>query len=220
MTSPLIPAATLVLLVDSRDGIKTLLLQRQKSASFLPGAWVFPGGIVEAQDEQGDAWHTAAYAASRECLEEAGLAIAPSELTPFAHWIAPVEAGKRFDTRFFLAKLTQEKEVELQVSEIYASQWLSPREAIDRHHQQQLTIIPPTLISLELLSRFDRVDQAIAHYSALPPTTFAPKICFWQDQTFMLYQGDCAYDSLDMSKKGTRNRCQLKANGWHYLHDS
>jgi 8-oxo-dGTP pyrophosphatase MutT (NUDIX family) len=48
-------AATIVLLRDSGsaavgDGFEVLLLKRIKSAGFVPGAWVFPGGRVDADD--------------------------------------------------------------------------------------------------------------------------------------------------------------------------
>lgn len=44
------PAATLVLLRPSSRGPEILLLRRVRSAGFVPGAWVFPGGRVDADD--------------------------------------------------------------------------------------------------------------------------------------------------------------------------
>jgi len=86
------PAATLILLREGRAGPEVLLLQRTHSAAFLGGAYVFPGGSLDAQDTAlfprahglGDAQASArlglasgglAYyiAAIRECFEEAGI---------------------------------------------------------------------------------------------------------------------------------------------------
>lgn len=44
------PAATIALLRDGGPGLEVLLLRRARSAGFVPGAWVFPGGRVDRQD--------------------------------------------------------------------------------------------------------------------------------------------------------------------------
>lgn len=45
------PAATVVLLRDGEaGGLEVLLLRRVRSAGFVPGAWVFPGGRVDRDD--------------------------------------------------------------------------------------------------------------------------------------------------------------------------
>jgi 8-oxo-dGTP pyrophosphatase MutT (NUDIX family) len=44
------PAATAVLMRDSVAGPEVLLLRRLRSAGFVPGAWVFPGGRVDPAD--------------------------------------------------------------------------------------------------------------------------------------------------------------------------
>jgi glyoxylase-like metal-dependent hydrolase (beta-lactamase superfamily II)/8-oxo-dGTP pyrophosphatase MutT (NUDIX family) len=82
------PAATLILLRDSPAGPEVLMLQRTKSAVFLGGAYVFPGGSLDATDsslmdrivglDSGPVQPPAEYwiAAVRECFEEAGVLIA------------------------------------------------------------------------------------------------------------------------------------------------
>lgn len=44
------PAATVVLLRDAAAGPEVLLLRRVRSSGFVPGAYVFPGGRVDADD--------------------------------------------------------------------------------------------------------------------------------------------------------------------------
>ena len=44
------PAATLVLMRGGKDAPEILLLKRVRSAGFVPGAWVFPGGRVDEHD--------------------------------------------------------------------------------------------------------------------------------------------------------------------------
>jgi 8-oxo-dGTP pyrophosphatase MutT (NUDIX family) len=89
------PAATTLILRDGAQGAEVLMVRRSPAASFMPGAYVFPGGAVDAADALadeacdetparlagrvgavtgvGDAALAHAVAALRECLEECGL---------------------------------------------------------------------------------------------------------------------------------------------------
>jgi len=44
------PAATILLLRDADHGPEVLMTRRSLKASFAPGAYVFPGGVVDATD--------------------------------------------------------------------------------------------------------------------------------------------------------------------------
>ena len=47
------PAATVLLLRDTpQDGVEVLMTRRSPTASFAPGAYVFPGGAIDAADAQ------------------------------------------------------------------------------------------------------------------------------------------------------------------------
>ncbi|MBX9611215.1 MAG: MBL fold metallo-hydrolase [Burkholderiales bacterium] len=80
------PAATLLLLRDGALGVEVLMTRRSPTASFLPGAYVFPGGRVDPADHHAhtlarapDAagrYRTAALAALRETFEELGILLA------------------------------------------------------------------------------------------------------------------------------------------------
>ncbi|WP_096697555.1 MBL fold metallo-hydrolase [Polaromonas sp. AER18D-145] len=80
------PAATLLLLRDGALGVEVLMTRRSPTASFLPGAYVFPGGRVDPDDHQahtlartpgtGGRYRTAALAALRETFEELGILLA------------------------------------------------------------------------------------------------------------------------------------------------
>ncbi|HWT19105.1 MAG TPA: NUDIX domain-containing protein, partial [Variovorax sp.] len=49
--APVRAAATVLLLRDSESGIEVLMTRRSGTASFAPGAYVFPGGQIDAADE-------------------------------------------------------------------------------------------------------------------------------------------------------------------------
>ncbi len=82
-----IPAATLLLLRDSEDGLEVLMTRRHDDASFAPGAYVFPGGRVDTVDADGhrlarrrnsqtDERLTVTLTAIRETFEEVGVLLA------------------------------------------------------------------------------------------------------------------------------------------------
>jgi glyoxylase-like metal-dependent hydrolase (beta-lactamase superfamily II)/8-oxo-dGTP pyrophosphatase MutT (NUDIX family) len=85
--APLRPAATVLLLRDGPQGIEVLMTRRSMTASFAPGAYVFPGGGIDAADaqshavaqrrpQQGELHLTQAIAAIRESFEELGILLA------------------------------------------------------------------------------------------------------------------------------------------------
>ena len=80
-------AATVLLLRDTAHGIEVLMTRRSMTASFAPGAYVFPGGGIDAADAQSHAQSTRragqsalhltqAIAAIRESFEELGVLLA------------------------------------------------------------------------------------------------------------------------------------------------
>jgi recombination protein RecT len=88
--APTLPAATAVLLRDMESGPELLLLKRLRSAGFVPGAYVFPGGRVDAADSAEELaallgrtprGPAPAYwlAAVREVFEETGVLLARRE---------------------------------------------------------------------------------------------------------------------------------------------
>jgi 8-oxo-dGTP pyrophosphatase MutT (NUDIX family) len=71
--------ASTVCLVREREDLEVLMVQRPYSARFMPGVWVFPGGVVDEEDagyavERGhDASVDWEIAALRELAEETGI---------------------------------------------------------------------------------------------------------------------------------------------------
>ena len=90
--APALPAATVVLLRNGDHGPEVLLLKRHRSSGFVPGAYVFPGGRVDAADaapalasyvadlpEELDPPLSFWTAALREVFEETGVLLAQAD---------------------------------------------------------------------------------------------------------------------------------------------
>ena len=100
-----------------------------------------------------------------ELLDRRGLVLRSDLLRPLAHWITPEFEPKRFDTRFFLARLPAGQVTRTAGTEADQRLWLRPADAL----QQELTMLPPTRAVLPELSAYDDVDGALAADRAVTP---------------------------------------------------
>ena len=242
---PLRPAATLLLARDGAEGVQLLLLRRSESLSFAAGHWVFPGGAIDRDDFSGVAsalerskeevdcdrpsgeFLAAQRAAVRETREEAGLELSAEPLCYYAHWVAPPLMKKRFSTWFFLAPVTPataDNEVQVDGSEIDQAEWFSPRRALREIAAGQLSVLPPTRVTLIELADCDSVEEMLDFCRRRRPPVFRPRSYIGQqqrpdsgDERFVFfYHGDAGYDELDPDLPGERHRLSLLEGEWCY----
>lgn len=146
------PAATVVLLREGASPLEALLMRRHRSSGFVPGAWVFPGGRVDAADS-GPALHERIRglparpvpgspfwsAALRELFEETGVLLAsrrdrdrgegPLEWAPDASSDRRVEALRRqlMDGTATLHDVLHELDLVLETGgTVHMAHWVTP----------------------------------------------------------------------------------------------
>ena len=240
---PAKPAATIALLRDSPSQMEVLLLKRDRNASFVPGAYVFPGGRVDPADWTkqtlasvdrlttetaatrlglvGTSPPAIAYyiAALREAFEETGIlvGVGPNAQAPptaaenvevevlrnglmegsvsfnetlenlscringssieyLAHWITPEREPRRFDTRFFAARVQTDAEPIFDPREMTEALWLSPKEALSRNQGGTLPMIFPTIDTLQQLADYTTVGDALRGIGNASIPTLMPKL--------------------------------------------
>lgn len=167
------PASTVVIVRENAaaESLETLLLLRNTALSFEGGAWVFPGGKVDACDypagqneTDGQAHdHLAAINAGiRETREEAGLIISPDHLIPIAHWTTPAGLPRRYATWFFLCPLHDDVRIVVDDDEILAFQWLSPAAALQAHNAGRIRLPVPTAFTLKSFLPFQSLSDLCA----------------------------------------------------------
>ena len=204
--SPALPAASVIVVRQTHNGLETLLLKRSDELKHMPGLWVFPGGKIEALDEGDDDLEQARRGAARELQEEAGLSFPAETLLTFSHWLTPVVVKRRFATWFFIAEVGSDEPVRVDGSEIVAHEWWRPGDAIRAHHEGQLPITPPTLVSLHDLQVKDDPTVLLAQLDERAPPRFFPRVVRDGDQMVFLYEGDAAYESGDLTQQGAQHR--------------
>ena len=153
-------AATVILLRGGSKSLEVLLLERNPEQRFMGGAWVFPGGAVDAADGEDDDAHR--LAGVREVAEEAGVALPdPDALVRFSRWITPEAVTTRFDTHFFLVAAPEDAEPRVDGSECVDLGWFTPRGAIEAHERGEIMLVFPTIKTLEQLSAFASADEIL-----------------------------------------------------------
>jgi len=161
------PAATVVLIKDSKLGIEVLMLLRNSRLAFNGGHWVFPGGKIDASDYAKDneqlEYHAARHAAVRETQEEAGITINHEDLIHTAHWTTPEHLPRRFSTWFFLCPLYKPAEVCVDQGEILDYQWIAPTKAVEACKKGDLRVPQPTLVTLQGITAYACVDGLLSN---------------------------------------------------------
>ncbi|HIA72953.1 MAG TPA: hypothetical protein EYO20_01420 [Gemmatimonadetes bacterium] len=218
-------------------------MRRDRSASFVPGAYVFPGGRVDQADwtkttlarVDGLTPETAAdrlgladtnppaiayyVAALREAFEETGILIgvgpnseAPptaaedanievlrnglmeghvsftealeqlscridgSSIEYLAHWITPEREPRRFDTRFFAARVQADTKPMFDPREMTDAVWVTPQDAISRNQAGTLPMIFPTISTLQQLADYATAEDALREIGNASIPTVLPRL--------------------------------------------
>jgi len=185
-------AATVIVLRGGEDALEVLLVQRNPESRFMGGAWVFPGGAVDAHEGEGDEAHRAA--AVRELEEEAGVAgVDPAGLVKFSRWITPAMVRIRFDTHFFLAPLPAGAEPRVDGAECVDLGWYGPREALSAHSEGRLLLVFPTIKHLEQLSSFGSAAALLRHAAGKEVLPVEPRVVLSGEHARILLPGDAGY---------------------------
>jgi 8-oxo-dGTP pyrophosphatase MutT (NUDIX family) len=212
--SPVIPAATVVLLREAPD-LEVLMLHKSSSIAF-GGMWVFPGGRVDPEDypADGDPNAAARNAAVRETFEEAGIAARPEEFVWFAHWTPPPSTPKRFATWFFAA-VADDHQVRIDGGEIQNHQWLSPALALQRHAAGEIDLAPPTWVTLYQLSLYPAMAPLLDRMRGVGPRYYETRLAKRSDSIRVaMWQGDAGYAGWDADVPGQRHRLVMSPGGF------
>ena len=126
------------------DPFEILMVRRNDKVAFMAGSYVFPGGRVDEADRPGPG---AVLAAARfpglerrkkglpngrgpRACRRSQRAVDAADLEPLAHWVTPHIETRRFDTRFFLARMPEGQVAKHDEGETTALEWLTPRGAV------------------------------------------------------------------------------------------
>jgi 8-oxo-dGTP pyrophosphatase MutT (NUDIX family) len=95
-------------------------------------------------------------------LERHGLRLALDDLAYVAQWITPPESPRRYDTRFFAARMPEGQDVVVDEWEAVEASWWRPAAALDAWQAGDIDLIEPTVASLALLAELPSADKALS----------------------------------------------------------
>jgi 8-oxo-dGTP pyrophosphatase MutT (NUDIX family) len=191
--TPARPAASVILLRGGDELLELLLVKRNPDARFMGGAWVFPGGAIDAVEGEGDAAQRAA--GMRELAEEAGVTLStPDELVPFSRWITPAEVKIRFDTYFFLAPIPDGAEPEPDGEETVDARWFTPAGALEAHRNGEILLVFPTIKHLEQLGGFDSANAVLEYARGREIRPVQPRVLVSGETARVVLPGEPGYD--------------------------
>ena len=110
-----------------------------------------------------------------EVLGRRGLVLRADLLTPWARWITPEASPRRYDTWFFAAALppgqaaTAAPEGHADPGESESGAWLRPAAALEAARGGQITLLPPTAVTLGELAAYPDVAAILAARPTITP---------------------------------------------------
>jgi hypothetical protein len=94
--------------------------------------------------------------------------------------------------------------------------WVRPAEALAAQARSEITLPPPTFITLRWLEGYGTVDAALDAARTKPLERFVPRVATLNGQGVSLYQGDAGYATCDPTVPGQRHRLWMRPGDWQY----
>jgi 8-oxo-dGTP pyrophosphatase MutT (NUDIX family) len=132
------------------------------------------------------------------CMSES-LRLRAKNIVPCAHWITPAIEPKRFDTRFFLAKVNAKQLASHDGFELTESFWIKPADALVKFTNGEMNMILPTIKNIEKLAEFSSSEEAFHYFqglgdNAIPP--ILPKFIKKDGEWIGFLPGEEGYDNV------------------------
>jgi 8-oxo-dGTP pyrophosphatase MutT (NUDIX family) len=121
-----------------------------------------------------------------ELLSRRGLLLRSDLLTPWARWITPEVSPRRFDTWFFAAALPAGQLAGLSAAgpgESDSGTWWRPAAALEAARAGQITLLPPTAVTLAELAAYQDVAGILGERRKITP--LLPKVVFEDERAWL-----------------------------------
>ena len=132
-----------------------------------------------------------------QIAKESNILLALDQLYYYAHWITPEARSERFDTRFFLARHPEGQEASYDQKETMEGIWLSPQRALEENLNRNIALSPPTLKTLEDLSRFKTIDDVFTSFKKDEISPILPILTKISGEPTILFPWDPEYEVFE-----------------------
>ncbi len=155
-----------------------------------------------------------------ELVARERLSLATGQLVYFSRWITPVQAPRRYDARFFVARVPAGQTPLHDERETTSAEWMHPAVALESAALGTLVLTPPTARTLEELHDLGTCDAVFARARTRRVVPIIPKVVQIGPHMGVLYPGDADYErtepgaAADPESPGPLNRVIMDAAGW------
>ena len=118
-----------------------------------------------------------------ELLRRRGLKLRADLLTPWARWITPEISPRRFDTWFFAAALPPGQLAAAGPGEADSGTWWRPSAALDAARAGEITLLPPTAVTLAELAAYPDVGGILRERRMITP--LMPTVVVEDERTWL-----------------------------------
>ncbi len=126
-----------------------------------------------------------------EIIEDEDLVLDAGEMHYIARWITPLGPPRRFDARFFIARMPARQTPIHDDGELVHSRWMSPKDILRRAEAEEMVLMSPTLRMVKNLALFDSAEQVIASAST---NQVDEKARVTRDTRVIVMPGEPGYD--------------------------
>ncbi len=134
------------------------------------------------------------FAALREVEEEVGVRLDVSALRPWARWVTPAIEPKRYDTLFFLARWPADAAIQVDGKETVLHRWLTPSAALEANGRGDISLPPPTQVTLAELAAIGSTEALFAEVSSVPE--IVPSLVSKDQALWLVLPGDPWHDAV------------------------
>jgi 8-oxo-dGTP pyrophosphatase MutT (NUDIX family) len=128
-----------------------------------------------------------------EIVRQSGGRLDLAAMIPFANWVTPESAPKRYDVHFRLCWRTTEMTAVSDGRETVAVEWLKPADAVALGALNKRIVLFPTKCQLDLLGQSNTVEEAVAAARARRITPITPVVQRRPEGTSLSIPADSGY---------------------------
>jgi len=149
-----------------------------------------PDSVVD--DTAGEDWESDRQAlvdrslAFTDFLDRRELVLRADLLAPWAHWITPEFEPRRYDTRFFVARLPAGQRTRDVSGEADAVRWMRPADATAAVDDGVIRMLPPTYVTLTQLAEYATPPEALAAAADRQIRAIQPGVHVEGDQAWLV----------------------------------
>jgi 8-oxo-dGTP pyrophosphatase MutT (NUDIX family) len=158
-----------------------------------------PASDTVVTDTSGDDWEADRRAllsgsvSLAELLHRRRLVLRSDLLSPWSRWITPVTEERRYDTRFFAAALPTGQRARHVGEEADKTAWVQPAAALAAASRQEISLLPPTAVTLAELRDRGHVDAALTTRRPIVP--LMPEVILDNDAAWLTLPPGLEYPS-------------------------